>query len=253
MSKTGIIIQARVGSRRLPNKMILPFYDNKGVFELLLIKLLKVYNPTDIILATSISNKNDVLENIASIYDVKIFRGNEENVLSRFIQISEKYNYQNVIRICADNPFLLMDDVEKLRKEIENNEELDYVSFRVNKKPSILSHFGLWAEAIKVNALKKIEEQKVDSVYFEHVTNYIHTGNPEMFNIKLLNINNLYNGINDIRLTLDTYTDFKIQQQIYKALYKSNRDIKFEMILDYLEKQTELKILMKKEIIRNEK
>ena len=68
MSKTKIIIQARTGSTRLPQKMILPFYENEGIFSLLLKKLTITFDKNDIILATSVNENNDVLVEIAERY-----------------------------------------------------------------------------------------------------------------------------------------------------------------------------------------
>ena len=65
MSKTKIIIQARTGSTRLPQKMILPFYENEGIFSLILNRLTSNFNKEDIILATSSNPNNDVLVEIA--------------------------------------------------------------------------------------------------------------------------------------------------------------------------------------------
>ncbi|MEN8194760.1 MAG: glycosyl transferase family 2 [Bacteroidota bacterium] len=253
MGKTGIIIQARTGSKRLPNKMIIPFYKEKGVFELLLEKITNIHDPFEIILATTISEDDNVLEKIALKYGVKTFRGSVNNVLSRFLNISDENNYDNVIRICADNPFFLTNSISQLKNEIENNDNLDYVSFNIHGKPSILSHFGLWGEAVSVDALKKIAKLTDDSLYYEHVTNYIHSGNPKIFNIKLLETDNIFNELNDIRLTLDTSNDFKIQQKIYNDLYKNNQEIDFNDIVSYVNNHVDLKRLMKKEIAKNEK
>ena len=106
MSKTKIIIQARTGSTRLPQKMILPFYENEGIFSLLLKKLTITFDKNDIILATSVNENNDVLVEIAERYGIKYFRGSENDVLQRFIDAAKEFNAENIIRVCADNPFL---------------------------------------------------------------------------------------------------------------------------------------------------
>ena len=77
MNEIKIIIQARTGSTRLPQKMILPFYENEGIFSLILKRLTSIINKNDIILATSTNENNDVLTDIAKEYGVNYFRGLE--------------------------------------------------------------------------------------------------------------------------------------------------------------------------------
>ncbi|MDB4710952.1 hypothetical protein OAF16_04405, partial [Flavobacteriales bacterium] len=105
MSETGIIIQARTGSTRLPNKIILPFYKEKGILELIVERINK-YTDIPIVVATTKNPKDDAIVKIASKNGVGCYRGSENNVLSRFIETAKKNNFKNIIRICADNPFL---------------------------------------------------------------------------------------------------------------------------------------------------
>ena len=120
MSNTKIIIQARTGSTRQPKKMILPCYANEGIFSLLLKKLTATFDKNDIILATSVNENNDVLVEIAKCYGVNYFRGSENDVLQRFIDAAKEFNAENLIRVCADNPFL---DVFYIRLLIEKFEK----------------------------------------------------------------------------------------------------------------------------------
>jgi len=252
MNYTKIIIQARTGSTRLPNKMVLPFYNNKGVLDITLEKLIKSYGKESIILATTNSIKDDELERIGTDKGVCVFRGSEDNVLSRFIESAEKYHAKNIIRICADNPFLITEDIKPLIEELEKN-DIDYVSYKVNNRPSILSHFGLWAEGVTLDALKKVNKKTSEKIFLEHVTNYIHSGNPNIFNIKLIDVNKSFEENSNIRLTLDTPEDFEIQKKIYSDLYSDKKQISFIDIVEYLKRNDSLKIRMIKQINENEK
>lgn len=252
MDSTRIIIQARTGSTRLPNKMVLPFFDNKGILDITLEKLIKSYGEESIILATTNSVKDDELEKIGIDRGVCVYRGSEDDVLSRFIESAEKYNVTNIIRVCADNPFLISEDIKPLIEELEHN-EVDYVSYKVNNRPSILSHFGLWTEGVKLNALKKVNSNTSEKIYLEHVTNYIHSGNPIIFNTKLIDVDKYFEENSNVRLTLDTPEDFDIQKKIYSDLYSDEKEISFKDIIEYLKRNNSLKKTMIKQIKENEK
>ena len=158
MNEAKIIIQARTGSTRLPQKMILPFYENEGIFSLILKRLTSIINKNNIILATSTNENNDVLIDIAKSYGVNYFRGSENDVLQRFIDAADEFNANKIIRVCADNPFL---DLEFLNFLLDNFEksDYDYMSFMTSKGcPTIKTHYGFWAEAVTLNALKKCRD-----------------------------------------------------------------------------------------------
>lgn len=98
------MIQARVGSTRLPNKILLPFYQNKCILQLLLDKLRQV-DGTNIVIATSKAPQNDAIEHLAKQENVLCFRGEENDVLQRFIDAAHAFDAERLIRICSDNPF----------------------------------------------------------------------------------------------------------------------------------------------------
>jgi len=244
--KTGIIIQARSGSTRLPNKMILPFYKEKGVLELLLEKITLEFPEKQIILATTTNLNDNKLVNIANKFKINIFRGSEDNVLDRFIKAAEKYSFSNIIRVCADNPFLDIPHIHILIDEIETN-QWDYVSYKTETGlPTIKSHLGLFTEAVTLKALKTIPALTSERHYFEHVTNYIYSHN---YQLNLLNLPEYFNNTNEIRLTLDTIEDFDFQ----KKLYAKVKDYSTEQLIDLISKDELLLNKMKHEILRHHK
>lgn len=251
----GLVLQARVGSSRLPQKMIKPFFEEKGVFELLLDRLCKFFPEIPIFLATSTNIENNPLINIAKKYNIKSYRGSENNVLERFIETSQKYNIKNIIRICCDNPFLDMDELKKLISFAKLANNLDYISFSINNKPTILSHFGFWTEYTNLEALQKayifINNNSKIQFHREHVTSYLYT-NPEIFKIKLLDTPSLLKNREDIRLTLDTINDFNLLSKIYKGIYSNYKDnFNIINIIRYLDKNPKYKIQMIDEIKQN--
>ena len=152
MNKLGIIIQARTGSTRLPSKMILPFYGNDGILSILLSRLTQCKLADSIIVATTSSSPDDAICDLVREHRVKCFRGDENDVLDRFIQAARYYGISKIIRICADNPFLDIESLDSLILASENI-DADYVSFCTsNHTPTIKTHFGFWAEYVTLAA-----------------------------------------------------------------------------------------------------
>ena len=243
-----LIIQARVGSTRLPNKILLPFFEQKNIISIIVEKLKSLPN-TDIVLATTTNEKDTILVDTAKSLNVKSYRGSENDVLARFICAAKQCKATKIIRICSDNPFL---DIDSLRELVEIGEKSnnDYVSFLVNGKPSIKTHFGFWAEYVNLEALEKVQATTQESLYHEHVTNYIYT-HPQDFKIKWLETPKVLQGREDIRLTIDTQQDFIDAQEIYKHYVDNNMTI--EDIVGYIDQNPSLLEKMKKEIKLNSK
>lgn len=252
MNDIKIIIQARTGSTRLPQKMILPFYENEGVFSLILKRLTSIIKKENIILATSTNVNNDVLEDIAKSYGVNCFRGSEDDVLQRFIDAATQFNATKLIRVCADNPFLDLDYLNFLLQNFNEN-DCDYMSFLTsNGTPTIKTHYGFWAEAVTLNALEKVQTMTNESLYHEHVTNFIYS-NPNDFNIKFFNIPEEINRHDDIRLTIDTKIDFDIQKEIFNIIYKKNPNFNASDVIVFLNENQQYMKIMKDEILKNQK
>jgi len=236
VKNVGIIIQARKGSTRLPNKMVLPFYENKGILELILGKLKSSYPELNIILATTVSTKDDELEAIARKLEIKTFRGNEQDVLDRFINAANVYKLDTLIRVCADNPFLDVAHISSLIDEIQTDETLDYVSYKIDDTPSIKTHLGLFTEAVRLAALKKVDQSvEKDSMYREHVTNFIYA-NEDVFKIKFLTSPLKDKNVNRIRLTLDTQRDF----DMLRGLYKKYSICSSDELIDHLKNDSQI-------------
>lgn len=101
----GIIVQARMGSTRLPGKILKQFYGDKTLLETLLENLHKVQG-SKVIVATSVNENNDQLERFLTEKGELVFRGSENDVLDRFIKAAEANNVDGIVRICSDNPFM---------------------------------------------------------------------------------------------------------------------------------------------------
>jgi spore coat polysaccharide biosynthesis protein SpsF (cytidylyltransferase family) len=245
----GIIIQARTGSTRLPNKMILPFWHDKGILEVIIERLIGADFGLPIILATTTNSNDDIIEQIGSRFSIKVYRGNELNVLNRFVCAAETFNIQKIIRICADNPFIDINSIRILISEFIKN-DVDYWCYSTSKCiPTIKTHYGFWPEGVSYAALKKIVELSSDIMFQEHVTNYIYT-NPNGFKIHLEPISMKIENEKEIRLTIDTLQDFNIVSEIYRQF---SSVLNIEELVDLIKENSYWMLNMKNEIINNQK
>lgn len=246
------IIQARSGSTRMPNKILLPFYKGKSILDLLIEKLYFVEN-TNIIIATSENTNCDAIEEVAKTHSVSCFRGSENDVLQRFIDAAEQCHADKIIRVCSDNPFLELESIKRLVSFVcgEGNTS-DYVSFKINGTPSIKTHFGFWTEYVTLKALKRVRQFTNENLYHEHVTNYIYA-HPDKFKIDWIEGPGIINNHPDIRLTIDTQEDFRNAQTIYADLCMKKQFLTITDVVDYLDKHRDFYISMKNQIEKNSK
>jgi len=211
----GIVIQARTNSTRLPNKVILDFYNGKTIIDIIIEKTLNSFGSHQIVIATTKNKSDDTIEDIGEKYGINVYRGDETNVLKRFIEASQYFGFDNIIRICADNPFIQIESIHSLIEKANNN--FDYIGYTVkNSLPAIKSHLGLYPEFISSNALKKVINSTSEIKYLEHVTNYIYE-NPYKFNIKWICADQKVFSRDDLRLTIDTEVDFNLTKELYRA------------------------------------
>ncbi|QTQ11285.1 glycosyl transferase family 2 [Treponema parvum] len=249
MNKTGIIIQARTGSTRLPNKMLLSFFDEKTILDIIISRINKQQFNIPIIIATSKNSKDKEIVKIAERNNASYYCGDENDVLNRFICAANFFSLDSVIRICADNPFLSMNYLKKLI-DYKNINSSDYISFITKDgTPSIKTHFGFWAEYITLDAMKRIQSLTNNTLYHEHVTNFAYT-NPEIFSLYFLEIDDFVEN-SGIRLTVDTIDDFNNAKNIYKLLSENKKEMEPQNIIPLISEA--MKINMKNQILSNSK
>lgn len=229
-----VIIQARTGSTRLPGKMLKPFWNHNTILELIFAELRQNLPDADIVLATTSNPKDDILVELASGIGLKTFRGSEENVLDRFISCAEHFGFHAFLRVCADNPFLCGKYAAYLATNFPQH-QFDYFSFILEDgTPVIRSHFGFFCEAVSLSALKKTASMTGDKWFLEHVTNFIY-GNSDQFKVIFSPIPSILQGRRDIRLTIDTASDFEDAALIYKKYRETQEPLSAEAICKFLD------------------
>jgi spore coat polysaccharide biosynthesis protein SpsF (cytidylyltransferase family)/ubiquinone/menaquinone biosynthesis C-methylase UbiE len=109
MAKTGIILQARLTSKRFPCKVLFPLYNGKTVLEIMYEELEKTGLP--VIVAVPKTKPNIVLQHWCREHNMNVFMGSEDDCTDRFMECAEFYKIDNIVRVCADTPLIRSDDI----------------------------------------------------------------------------------------------------------------------------------------------
>lgn len=217
--RVGYIIQARVKSTRLPGKILLPLPFNKGIPLLKWITdtLSKSRFDKKLIVASSSNLENDILEQFCVNENLEIFRGDENDVLSRFISIIKKHSFDVIVRITADNPFLDLVLLEKVIKQhIAQNK--DYT--KTEGLP-----LGMNFEIVNPKALLQLEAEQLTSEEREHVTLSLRNNSDCQL---LLNVGD--EAFKSLRLTVDYPSDYAVASLVSSALLEESDWVSFENI-----------------------
>ena len=207
-SKTVCIIQARVGSTRLPNKVL---FDLAGasMLERTVYRVQKACMYFDeLIVATGDLSDNDIIEDICKYNHWKCMRGSEDDVLDRFYHIARIEQADHIIRICADSPFIDPTIIGKTVGVYVAN-DVDYVS-TITLRESYPR--GQHVEVFGRRALE--EAWVVDLTTREHVTPYI-WNNPDMYKLKAVVSDEDYSKYS---LDVDTIKDYRVARSLYDKL-----------------------------------
>jgi spore coat polysaccharide biosynthesis protein SpsF len=257
-----LIVQARSLSTRYPHKILQEFSEGRSLLEFQLVRLKKAFPLSPIVVATTTSPADKAIEDIAINNNVYCFRGDEINVLERFVNCCKYFNFTDfIVRICSDNPFLQLELLKGLiRETVHNGRHDDYISYSVNHIPAIRTHFGFFAEVVRVAILDHINTSINTSVsapyYREHVTSYIYEHQESgSFKIRWLELSGLAAYLDSIRLTIDSKEDFNNALSIYDRLRPSagDMDISWDRILSLVDSQPGIKADMHKQILLYQK
>lgn len=196
---TGIIIQARMGSTRLPGKILKVIHD-RTLLDHIIDRLKELTEEASIVIATSDLPGDDAVEQFCREKGVLCFRGSESNVLSRYYECAVKYGFSDIVRLTADNPFVDAEEVGRLiayHKECGNEFTESFSQLPI----------GVGAEIFSFAALKEDMEKASMPHHFEHVDEYI-LDNMEKFKTGVLQVPESKH-MPDVRLTVDTQEDYE--------------------------------------------
>jgi len=210
-----IILQARMSSTRLPQKVLMEI-EGKSILWHLVQRMKKSKNSADLIIATSLDESDDLIEKFCIENNVNCFRGNLNDVLDRFYQCAKKYNADIIVRVTGDSPLNDPKLVDDFIKELKDG-NYDYVSN--GEKPWM---DGFDVEVFTFKTLEKAWKEAIMESEREHVTPYIK--NSGLFKIKYIKNDERFANI---QFSIDRIDDFNFVNEIYKRIFEKKLDHNF--------------------------
>ena len=212
--KTLAIIQARMKSSRLRNKMMLSLH-GYPICEWVYKRLMKSKNIDSIVFALPNSAHDDVLENHLKSIGARVFRGSESDVVDRYYKIANELKFDNIVRVCADNPLVCSSEIDRLI-DFFVSAECDYAYNHIPIKNNYPNGFG--AEICSMQILRNIYENSSKKNHREHLFNYLWDNEKDY---KMMTFNPPDNiAFPDLKFDIDTKKDYE---------YLSSKNFKIDM------------------------
>lgn len=214
-----VILQARMGSQRLPGK-VLRLVADKPMLEWCLLRLEQSRHCRRVIVATSTVQADDAIEGFCRKRNTPCFRGSEDDVLLRYYEAGQKFQADPVIRVTADCPLVDAGVLDRMLAAFAEN-DADYLSNTVERTfPQ-----GLDLEIFTAAALVRAQEEAVQRYEREHVTPFLYQ-HPELFTLVSFKNETDYSHL---RVTVDTVEDWQVADNIYSHFKHIGRDHLFSL------------------------
>lgn len=231
------MIQARCGSTRLPNKVLMDLY-GKPTLQRVIERVQKSRHVDEVMVITSIDKANLPILELCANLGIRAGIGSENDVLDRYYQNAKLLKPEYVIRITADCPCF---DSGLLDAAIDGMEpEADYCAMMSETFAD-----GLDLEIMKFSALEKAWREANHSFEREHVTQYI-IHHPELFHHQ--DFQSPVGNFGNCRWTVDEAEDFEVVKRIYRHFIEGEQkeDFNYKEILAFLNAHPEIKEINRK-------
>jgi spore coat polysaccharide biosynthesis protein SpsF len=230
--KNIVIIQARMGSTRLPGK-VLKVLINKTVLAHVVDRVQAVQSIDDIVIATTLASQDDSIIEEAKRLGVSYYRGSESDVLSRYYEAARQFRADSVVRVTSDCP-LLDPGVSSMIVQEYLKADFDYVSNTLERTYPR----GLDTEVMSFHSLETAHLEATTLYDREHVTPYIYNNRNKFACLSIAK-----QEISDYRWTLDTPEDWDLIEKIYKSLYQADRLFTWEEAVEVMKKNASWKLI----------
>ncbi len=203
------IIQARMGSNRLPGKVVLDLA-GEPMLARVVQRVQRAEELDEVVIATTTESADDILSALCADRDWPCFRGSQDDVLDRYYRAAQEHRTDLVVRVSSDCPLIEPEIIDRVVREL-----LDYsprADYACNSLPRRTFPLGLDVEAFWFETLKVLWQEDQNPAWREHVTQFLHH-HPERFVIHgVLNDRDL----SGMRWTVDTPEDFDLVRRIYR-------------------------------------
>jgi spore coat polysaccharide biosynthesis protein SpsF len=236
--RTVAIIQARMGSNRLPGKVLMPIL-GKPMLGHIVDRVRTVPSINQVVVAVPNDGANEVLRRFCADNRITHFAGSETDVLDRYYQAARQFEADPVIRITADCPIVDPQLIEKLIQRYKSG-GYDHIGVAAGAGADRIDKGrypdGLDAECFGFSALDRAWHDATDPRDREHVTRYI-WNNKQIFHCGDLTADVVYPKL---RLTVDHAEDFALVSKIYESLYSERSPFLLSDVMNFLERNPRL-------------
>lgn len=214
--RTVAVVQARMGSSRLPGKVMLPL-DCQHALQHVCKRARAAETIDQVVVATTDKGRDDVIARFSDRWGFAPFRGKEDDVLGRIYQTALREEADIVVRITGDCPLLSHRYVDYAVRKLRND-DLDYVSCSFD----ITFPRGITAEAFTFESFQRVQREAADQQEREHVTVY-YRENPDSFDVSNIVSTEVFDdpilhGRTDLRLTLDEAADYDLLKRVFDGV-----------------------------------
>ncbi len=227
--KKAAIIQARMGSNRLPGK-VMRLLAGRPLLWYVIDRVKCAENLDQVVVATSDKSLDDVIEKFCSSIDVFCFRGSENDVLDRYYRAAKEVKAEAVVRITADCPLIDPAIIDRII-EMFLTGRYDYVS---NVNPPTYPD-GLDTEVFSFDVLEKMWREATLNSEREHVTLYLRN---RLDNFRVGNLENS-SDFSGLRWTVDEPWDLEFVRSVYSHF--ENTRFGMDDLIKLLKDKPELK------------
>ncbi len=221
------IIQARMGSSRLPGKVMMEAC-GKPLLELMIERVKRAKTLDKVIIATSVEKQDDEIVKFCKKHNIEYFRGSEHDLLSRYKFTAESINANIIVRLVSDTPLIDPKEIDKVVETYVNN-SYDFVSNFFPFPRTYPDGFSVEVFSFKI-LVEMFNEAKRPSDR-EHMTFFIWR-QPQRYKIFRVDYNR---DISNYRFNLDYKEDYLLIKAVYEGIYQQKREFTLEDIINFLD------------------
>ena len=239
--KTLVVIQARRGSSRLPDKILLPLA-GKPLLIRMHERIAASETGKEIVVATTTDKEDDLVEQLCLNNKINIFRGDPEDLLDRHYRAGLEYNGDTIVKIPSDCPLICPDVIDQvLGYYYENKNRFDFVS---NLHPATFPD-GNDVEVMSLKTLETAWKEADRDFEREHTTPFIWE-RPERFRTGNVKWETGLDYSMNYRFTIDYAEDYEFIKKIYEELFDEKKIFKLADIVKLLDAKPELRKINEK-------
>ena len=214
--KVVAVIQARMGSTRLPGKVMLPLAGEHVLsHDIRRVNAASCVDET--VVATSTGKQDDIVKRYASREGATVFRGSENDVLGRMFGAARKTDADVVVRVTADCPLVAPEIIDAVVERLIET-DAEYACTTIERTfPR-----GLGVDAFTMDSFESVEERSDEPHQREHVVPYYHEHN-DRFDTEIVTSEDVYTDARyqdrtDLRITLDEADDYEFFRRLYSEM-----------------------------------